>query len=324
MGRSGYDFYLSAAAQGVEPTITPGGSGYFSAPQQGLDPRLFEGDRMHPSVRKWVLDTLYGYWATKYRSPKQWSTVWAAGSGISYQWAADRGNGDLDILIGVDFPAFFRANRDYVGMSEAEMGDLFNADFHTELWPKTANWNGFEVTFYVNPNSSDIRNINPYAAYNITDDEWTVRPPKLPADPHTLYPAEYQRAFAAEKEQSEMLVSRYGAARRAADAAIPDSPGWHNSMNALNIVATQARALFDSIHLGRRAAFGSGGSGYGDFYNYRWQAHKQAGTVQALAQLSAVDKEAHKAEQCDIYGRVIGTAAEALTEASLWNTAHRR
>lgn len=323
MATDGFGFYLSRVETDA-PTVTAGGSGYFSTPSSRLDPRLFVGDHLRDDVRHWVLTTLYSYWDRKYRDCREWSTVWAAGSGISYQWAADRSNGDLDILIGVDFPSFFSHNPTYAGLSADEMADLFNQDFHAELWPRTANWRGFEVTFYVNPNSTDIRNIHPYAAYDITHDVWTIRPPVLPQDPRSLYPAEYWKAVSAEQAQARGLVEKYGTLKAQADAMAPGSPGWVNAQHAQGLVVSQAKALFDSIHLGRKNAFGPGGSGYGDFYNFRWQAHKEAGTVQALNDLASIDSNAHKAQDTGLYGAPIKTAAEALAEAALWNTPHRR
>jgi hypothetical protein len=320
-----YGFWLSAVDKtDAQPSIVPGGSGYFSSPRTDLDPRLFEGDHLIPAVREWVMNTLYNYWSQHFHGPRAWSTVWAAGSGISYQWKSDRSNGDLDILIGVDFPHFYKVNPDFSGTPEEEMADIFNRSFHQDLWPKTSDWHGFEVTFYVNPNSADIRNINPYAAYDLTHDRWTTRPPVLPNDPSTLYPASFKKAVGAEQEQARGIVARYGTLKNQVDATQPGSPGWHNAVAALNGTVSQGRALFDSIHLGRKMAFGEGGSGYGDYYNYRWQAHKAAGTAQALAALSQIDKDAHLAQQTDLYGQPLRGASQTLSEASMVHSGGNR
>lgn len=329
MAETSFAYYLSHAVDAASaPEITPGQSGYFSTPSDRLDPRLFDGDQFRPSVRHWILDTLFTYWNTKFQFARSWTTVWAAGSGISYQWAASRGNGDLDILMGVNYVEFYETNPAYRGIPEDDLCDLFNAGLHADLWPKTAsvhfrNPEGspdtpFEVTYYVNPDSSDIRNINPYAAYDLTHDEWTIRPPVLPENPRSLYSPEFAQAVDREKTQARGLVEQYSTLRAGMDAMQPGSPGWLNQVTKINLIVSQASALFDSIHSGRRIAFSSSGSGYGDYYNYRWQAHKEAGTVQALNALSKVSSEAHLAQQSDLYGRSIESASKALTTASLW------
>ena len=145
-----------------------------------------------------------------------------------------------------------------------------------------------------------------------------LRPPVLPENPRTLYPREYAQAVDREKTQAHELVDRYTTLRAGMDAMQPGSPGWLNEVTKINLVVSQASALFDSIHSGRRMAFSASGSGYGDYYNYRWQAHKEAGTAQALNALSKVSSEAHLAQQSDLYGRSIESASKALTTASLW------
>lgn len=312
------DFYLSRAMRAGEPAEATGASGYFSSPQKTLDPRLFNGQVMKSEVRSFILDTLYGYWRKKYHRPESWSTVWAAGSGITYQWAGDRGNGDLDILIGVSFDRFYRLHDSYRGLSQEEMATIFNDEFRKELWPTTANWNGFEVTFYVNPGAEDIRAINPYAAYSITEDSWTVRPPLLPEDPASLYPEEFWKSVREEEHHARGLIDRFHTYRAQAEAMQPGTPGWKNAMAAQRLVVDQARTLFDSIHLGRRQAFSPGGSGYGDYYNFRWQAHKKSGVVQQLHGLADIGSEARKEEEQAMYGTPLKSATAALTEAALW------
>ncbi len=333
MDSSSYAQFLAHAVDtSPTPEVTGGASGYFSAPQHGLDPRLFVGgmpDSFRPSVRAWVLDTLYGYWATKYNDPRSWSTVWVAGSGVSYQWAAARGGlGDLDVLIGVDFDDFYAANPKFLGINEADICDIFNLGLHTDLFPSTASVtfpgpagdpsDPYEVTFYVNPLSADIRRIHPYAAYDLTDDRWTVKPPVLPQDPRSLYPAEFNASVDAEKTRARSMVSRYQGLRSQMDAVNPGSPGWLNLVTQINIVVSQADALFSDIHSGRRNAFSSTGAGYGDYYNFRWQSHKESGTSQALHALAAVSHEAHQAQASNLYGQDIATSRAALTQASMW------
>lgn len=333
--------YWDNLLEGLGPVeITPGGSGYFSSPDSELDPRLFDGTTIRPSVRSWILATLYDYWAGKFDNATSWSQAWIAGSGISYQWAADRSNGDLDVLIGIDWPKFYASNPDFVGTPEGELADYINNDLRTGLWSRTDRTiigtegepNGryvgtftgvFEVTFYCNPNSTDIRDIHPYAAYNLTTDEWTVHPPELPENPESLYPQQYWDHVEAERGTATGLVEKYNRLSGNVTSMAPHTPGWINSLHEMGLVIDQAKALFDDIHLGRRKAFGPDGAGYGDFYNFRWQAHKRYGTVQALNALSSANKGAQESLERSLYGQPLQSASEALTTASLWNTSHR-
>jgi hypothetical protein len=253
-----------------------------------------------------------------------------AGSGISYQWAGDRGNGDLDVLFGLDFPKFYEDNPTYQGISESEFADLLNSDLKKSLWPTTAetNFHGqtYEVTYYLNPGTTahSIAAIHPYAAYNLTADRWDITPPELPDDPRSLYPAEWHKTIEDEQKHASVLVDRYNLLRSQSAQTVENSPAWKNAMDSQKIVVEQAKALFDDIHLSRRNAFSQTGDGYSDFYNYRWQAHKEAGTVQALNTLATMDTEARKAQQTDLYGAPLDDAATALAKAALWNTPYRR
>ena len=321
MATTSFEGYLSRALKAAQ--VTPGGSGYFSQPTSGLDPHLFNGETIKPDVRSWILSTLYDYWERQFSRPKEWSTVWIAGSGISYQWSADRGNGDLDILIGVDFSLFFRHNDRYLGFSEEDVADIFNTALKEELWTKTAatNFHGktYEVTFYVNPRSADIRDINPYAAYNLTDDSWTVRPPDRAATSHTDVPTAYWDHVKDEQNYARSIVERHNILTAQAKRQPLNSPAWLNTMKQVEIAVAQAGALFSDIHLGRRQAFSPGGSGYGDFYNFRWQAHKQAGTVQALHALTEAQGTAHEAQDTELYGGPVDASEVVLRRAAMWN-----
>lgn len=319
MASTGYNYFLNRVMQPVSPA--QGESGYFSDPVESLDPSLFVDGKpteFRPEVRAWVLDTLYNFWGSRYNRPRTWSTVWVAGSAISYQWAAARGNGDLDILIGVDWPKFLAANPRFAGFPEVDMAEIINQEFHAELWPKTAQQNlggrVFEVTFYVNPNSTDIRNINPYAAYDLTHGSWTVHPPQ-----DFKHPQEFYKRAQTEANGAEEIIARYNEAANSAKAMDPGTPGWHNAMRQAEILVAQADALYEQIHLGRRQAFGPGGSGYGDYYNFRWQYHKQRGTAQALNAVGKAHKAAREDFNSTIYGGPVDAANVALRRAALWN-----
>ncbi|MEU7147097.1 hypothetical protein AB0B15_03510 [Streptomyces sp. NPDC045456] len=306
------------------PDPGKGGSGYFSEPTPTLDPNLFDGTRVRPEIRGWVLDTLREFFLA---TPgfDRWAEVWLAGSGITYQWAADRGNGDLDVLLGIDYAAFTHDNDKYTGLTAEETSRLINESLRSALWPRTAATQIgdriYEVTFYWNPAGGlkDIKAINPYAAYSLTRDEWAIEPPQLPSDPRSTYPDEYAEAATRDEQQAKHLLDRYRYLSSSLSALAKGSPGWMNAAAELRQVIAEATTLYDGIHLGRRQAFSPQGSGYVDFHNYRWQSAKESGTVQILRRLKEVGATAQQSTDITLYGQVIDDAQTALLKAALWD-----
>lgn len=254
---------------------------YFSAPSETLDPELFDGRALKPWVRKGILQLLFDFLGQTYQNAETWAHAWLAGSGVSYQWSAARKPGDLDCLVGVDYIQFRKSNPRFVGLSDTEISEQINEDFRAGLQPRTADWNGYELTFYVNPVATDIRAINPYAAYSLKYDSWTV-----PPDPAAHAPRNVAWDHEADRDASaaNLAYTRF----ESAHMDLQDARGEAQRRNAetrLHTAAAQGIALFDDIHLGRRAAFKPGGDGYADWANYRWQAAKRNGTIDALKAL---------------------------------------
>lgn len=286
--------------------ITPGQSGYFSRPSTILDPHLFDGEHLKPDVRTRLNDLLLNYLNSKYHNADSWTTVWLAGSGIGYQWNSARGNGDLDVLFGIDYDKFVNSNPDFAYSTREEIVEDIDKDLKRNLWPKTVNTiftldnevsgyiaynltdvaTHYEVTFFLNPDvtaeDNAIVNIHPYAAYNLTTDEWTVKPAK---QPQSSFPKEFQRQAQDNLDATIMLAHRYKGIVADRAFAMPGSAQYVNSEAALRHVRAQAQDLMDTIHLGRKAAFQPGGEGFGDFYNYQWQAAKRDGIVTTLNQI---------------------------------------
>jgi len=266
---------------------------YFSAPEQELDPKLFSGTTLKGWVRNGILHLLFDFLKERYRHPELWAHVWIAGSGVSYQWSAAREPGDLDVLIGVNYIQFRKAHPEYAGLGDVEISKMLNEDFRNYLQPDTANWNGYEVTFYVNPGATDIRSINPYAAYDLTHDEWTVHPAQTTAPHNAVWDEVAKRDLSMATE----IVTRYSKASTDIDAA-PNDAARRNAEARLHASLMQASALYDDIHSSRKFAFRPEGQGYSDFYNYRWQAGKKYGTIPALRKMSEY-WSAYKAQQAD-------------------------
>lgn len=272
-----------------------GHSGYFSKPQIILDPQLFEGDTLLPHVRQTILDNYFDFMSARFSNPHDWTMLWLAGSGISYQWASDRGNGDLDVLLGLDYDKFVTDNPEYAFYDRYEISNALDDLLKRALWPNTAdtkfgpNETPYEVTYYLNPFveafNDSIGYINPYAAYNLTEDKWTTKPIELGQDLESLYPAEFNQQADANARAAEALVSRHKYLRSQMSTAMPGSPQMRNHEASMALVQAEVKTMFDSIHLGRKNAFNSGGTGYSDFYNYQWQAAKRDGIVSAFNEI---------------------------------------
>lgn len=303
-----------------------GASGYFSQPALILDPQLFEGEELHSHVREAILGLFYDYMSTRYNNVHDWTMAWLAGSGISYQWAADRGNGDLDVLFGIDYTQFVDSNPAFSGMDRHDISYIVNDDLRTNLWPKTAlttfsrGDRPYEVTYYLNFDTENyddsIRRIHPYAAYNLTENHWTVAPE---ANPIREIPHQFEEQASRNRETAETLAARYSHIRTELATTSPHSPHWHDALRAMHVVASQAQALFDQIHSNRKQAFDAQGEGYHDFYNYQWQAAKRDGIVSILNQISQAADEEQAYRDAQIYGDAIETDPRRLLNAAIYS-----
>lgn len=313
--------YDALAGRAAPVAVTAGASSYFTAPTATLDPSLFSPDeQLLPGVRRFLLDTIYRFLRVQgFVNAPSWSTPWIAGSGASYQWSAARDPGDLDILIGVDYVPFREANPMYARLSDVQIGETINERLKADLWPATADQRvgdgRYEVTWYVNPKSTDIRAINPYAAYNVLQNNWTVRPVELPADgPLGWFPKEWHAAADSDEATAKRVTQAYDAAILQHQAARTDG-ARRNALARLTDATKRGAELFDDIHLGRKKAFSDTGEGYRDFHNFRWQSGKQRGTVQALGALKKAQSEAQQDAETALYGRPLADANTSLRRA---------
>lgn len=306
-------FYDRLAERAHQVVAQEQETSYFSTPETELDPRLFDGQHLKESIRGGILAIVYGFWGRRYAHPYAWSRVYLAGSGVSYQWSAAREPGDLDCLVGVDFVGFRRSNPDFAQLSDQEIADHLNREFHERLWPKTAHWNGFELTFFVNHDAYDIRRIHPYAAYDLTSDNWAVDP-----DPnaHPLVMPEWVHAVNNDKAQSALIIRRYNKALEEVDGSL--NPGGRlNASITLRAAAREGAALYDSIHEGRKKAFSSTGQGYNSLPEYRYKSAKATGILAALRELKDELRDAGVADEEETYGSAFPGARELLVSAAV-------
>lgn len=285
---------------------------YFSAPAPELDPKLFEGRQLKSWVRTGIQSILKDFLNLRYRHSELWAHAWLAGSGVSYQWSAARQPGDLDCLIGVDYLQFRKANPEFRGLTDKEISEQINEEFRDELYGQTENWNGYELTFYVNPGATDIRTIKPYAAYDLKYDEWTVSP-----DPQQVAPInkDWDQVANNDAAQAKQSATRFTAAINDLRAA-PNDALRRNAQARLEAAAQQGNALYNEIHTNRSMAFSSSGAGYADFHNYRWQAAKGTGAIDQLRQMRQYLKDS--VQERNIYGVDLPNASTLVRRAATY------
>jgi hypothetical protein len=305
----------SQLGQNEPVEVKQGSTSYFSQPEEELDPQLFTGTVLKGWVRNGILQLLFGFLNEHYRHPDLWSHPWIAGSAVSYQWSAHRDPGDMDVLIGVDYIQFRKAHPEFVGLSDTEISKMLNEDFREGLQPETANWHGFEVTFYVNPGATDIRTIHPYAAYDLRHNEWTVFPRRVSA-PHN---AAWEKAAQRDRSMAMDIVTRYSKALTEVQGA-PNDAARRNAEFKLQQALQQGTMLFEDIHQSRKLAFSEFGKGYDDFYNYRWQAGKKSGAVPALRKMHDYLKAQEEEQAVETYGVELPDTQTLIRRAATYRT----
>ncbi|MFE6739754.1 hypothetical protein [Streptomyces tubercidicus] len=318
--------YLTGLAEVISaceiPDFSAGASGYFSEPQKTLDPALFDGDQIKPEVRSHIIDTLFRFWKMRGLNLPEaevpWVRIWLAGSGVSYQWAGDRGSGDLDVLLGIDWPRFYLKNPQWGQTGVNEITDYLNEQLWHDLWPRTAHteFGGqiYEVTYYVNQDATDIRDINPYAAIDLSADTWTVHPTRDTAYQRTV-PSGWQAV--ADQDLEAAAHIRQTVHQIQADLPLLDGPYWTTAMTQLSHQIDYAVGLMKEIHGNRHRAFRKPlGLGYADYHNWRWQMAKRNGVVAVLGALERAHKQAVESTQRSLYGVPLETADVLLMRAA--------
>lgn len=314
--------YLEELAKSLSradiPDFTAGASGYFSKPEKGLDPAIFDGDHVRGEVEEYLLATLFRFWRRcGYMNPERWTTVWLAGSGASYQWSANRGNGDLDVLMGINWDDFYASNPQWAHASPTAMTEHIDDELRQELWPRTADTlfggKAYEVTYFVILDASDIRSINPYAAYNLTAGSWTIEPSR-----ETAYEHQFNEQWApyATQDVAEAAAIRQAVVNALQKLGEVRGPWRVNILNRLSTAVTYAAGLMEDIHGNRRRAFMSPlGHGYWDYHNWRWQMAKKNGIVAVLGAIVRASNDALVKVQKTQYGAELGTADDLTVRA---------
>lgn len=218
----------------------------FGKTHQELNEELWEGDRLKASVRRPLLDRLNNVMKKFDESWHRWARAYFAGSMASLWW----GNNDLDILVGVDYDQAREVVDEFSTLDDDQISEMLNrafrADFNDHNYQAPWNEESYELTGYNNLDSYDIRDIRPYAAYEMLENKWYVRPPELPFWDATQFP------------EGKGLWSYINGIVNAIKG-IMEMPDPYR--------ARQAAALWEFLHENRSTAFGPEGMGWYDVPN---------------------------------------------------------
>lgn len=253
----------------VEPNTIRGWplpqGGQFARPKPNLDPDIFDSSEvMHPWIRDTVLNQIAGVW-NKYGDWWSHSRVYLAGSLASYWW----GTPDFDVLVGIE-PRWWDKNQE--GTHEEickRLTDEFRVTINSEAFTFPAGPDGSrlttEETFYVNADSYDIRNLKPYAAYELLSNTWYVHPSHM--DKHwgpKMLPWAFWEHAANLADEGESVLD-HGDVAGAAD-------------------------LYDRLHSARNEAFSSRGMGLSDPRALLWVVMVRWGILGRLEMLIHPDR----------------------------------
>lgn len=304
-------------------TRAAGESAYFSAPEPVLDPSLFSGMTLRPEVTGYILSHLTAFLRAMRITRGRWLHAWLAGSGISYQWRAARGNGDLDVLLGIDVPAFLAVNPGAGAGSTAMLASTLNEQMRAQLWPLTAaaafGDSVYEVTYYWNPEvRDDITVIHPYAAWDLQASQWRV--PPAPQPPVSSFPPAWHEAARRDSERVLALYRQWAADTADVRLMPASSPSHVRAAAGLRRVTAELRQIWEILHNGRRSAFTAGGDGWADWHNFRWQAAKASGTADRLREVIRTDTQDRAAEDTALYGAPVEPAETVLRRAAAART----
>lgn len=171
----------------------------------------------------------------------------------------------------------------------------------------------YEVTWYVNADSYDIRRIHPYAAYDLTTNTWAVRP-----DPLVRAPQDAMWDVLADQDLTlaQTIIASYNKAYGEVEGTV--NPGLRlNAEITLRTAAAKGALLFNSIHEGRKLAFGPDGTGYDDFHEFRYKTAKSHGIMSALREMKVELEEAGLLNDQGTYGVELSNARDTLVRAAL-------
>jgi hypothetical protein len=236
-------------------------------PTFGLDTRLFDGEHLRPQVRVDVIthfDTFcheHGY-----EGWHRWAKVVFFGSEAS-EWTSKKlvGNGDFDLSIGLHYQALRATVPSFAGVADDIIRAGFTEQMHAELNDPEHRFPGIEgvydQTWFANLQGWDIARIKPYAAYDVVEGSWIVKPPELP----DWSMADFPEGPGMEEAVRGIIELAEGYLKM---------PEPYRTQNGA--------ALWEFVHSNRSDAFGPNGEGWWDSRNVVEKALDQKGLMQQL------------------------------------------
>ena len=94
-----------------------------------------------------------------------------------------------------------------------------------------------------------------------------------------------------------------------------------NAEVQLKAAVDQGATLFSEIHEGRKIAFSRYGAGYADYNNYRWQAGKASGAIQAAKILHDYQDAVNKSAEAQTYGLELPDTRTLVRRAATYRSA---
>jgi hypothetical protein len=259
-------------------------AGQFSRGQDRLDPDIFDAEeRMWPWIRLSLIALLDAAWKQRWPDWRDWARIYLAGSLASYWW----GTLDFDVLVGIkaegEEALCTEMTQDFYTGLDVEVENFFfppgpnlrviceghgvNVDEVYAAVPEgTVPLGPLEMTWYANKDSWDIRNIKPYAAYDVTRNLWAVHPVRTAKK---WGPGSFGGTF-----WNHMA----DVADRIQDALDDPDPASR---------AQRAQAEYSRIHSERSEGFGAAGGGLLDPRALQWVTMGRWGLLEAL------EKELH-------------------------------
>lgn len=244
--------------------------GYVRDPHDTLYPPVFEDDRVKPVVRERLRNYILEPLSERFVSPESWLRFYIYGSGASYDWDE---SGDLDVQVFVDEDRFWSLNPDanLDGHTVVSTVRRTFADKNFRTLEQLGLEGDMTVQYYAKSGQGTHEQVlseRPYAAYDLDEDVWVVKPEPMGAD-------FFARLFERSMAKAQMLAEHIGALITAYDVDVMSAEYWgamaerdpeyegdkEKYRQEAESDYRRLKSIYDSIHRARNKAYGPQGMG---------------------------------------------------------------